>query len=225
MIDDLKFMSGKQKRDSAAPVAPKSHGDEQGGSETSDESDEEVPVFQHWNPDQLEVEIDEANAYHQLELMDWWKFSPGAIKGIISVVTQLDNSTLDELKYCQIAVSSNKKPTDATVRAMTYNGKRWIGHNLETPLKDIAKGDAVDPKKGHDLPERPEKPKACLKCLKRTRSPGDEDSSDEDGRPGRGDAPPQDEGDQMDTDTPASQPPVSKKKKQRPPKESPGTVR
>ena len=29
----------------------------------------------------------------------------------------------------------------------------------------------------------------------------------------------------MDTDTPASQPPVSKKKKQKPPKESPGTVR
>ena len=143
-------MSGKQKRNSAAPVAPKSRDGDQGGSETSEESNEEVPVFQHWNPDQLEVEIDEGNTYHQLELMDWWKFSPVAIKGITTVIRQLDDTALEELKYCQIAVSSSKKPTDATVRAMTYNGKRWIRHNLDTPLRDNAKVDAVDPKVVHD---------------------------------------------------------------------------
>ena len=75
-------MSGKQKHDSAAPVAPKSRDDEQGVSETSDESDEEVPVFQHWNPDQLEVEVDEGNAYHQFEFMDKWKFSQGRSRGL-----------------------------------------------------------------------------------------------------------------------------------------------
>ena len=85
------------------------------------------------------------------------------MKGIISIAKQLDEDFMDDLKYCQIAVSSSKKPTDATVRAMTWNGKRWMGHDLEVPMKDIAKGDAVDPKVGLTLPEKPEKPRACLK--------------------------------------------------------------
>ena len=211
-------MSGKQKRDSAAPVAPKSRDGGQRRSETSEESDDDVPIFQHWNPDQLEIVIDEENAYHQLELMDWWKFSPVAIKGILSVVKQLDGNAMEDLKYCQVAVSSTKKPTDATVRAMTYNGKRWIGHDLETPLKDIAKSDAVDPKIGRVLPERPEKPKACLKCLKRTRNPEESDSSDGDG-PGQGGDTQEDRDDPRGRNSPPP-PPVIPKKKKKVPKET-----
>ena len=80
-------MSGKKKRESAASVTPKSRGKEEGtGSEASDSSSEEYPTFQSWAPDQMEVQIMEENAYHKLELMDWWKFSPVAIKGITSVV-------------------------------------------------------------------------------------------------------------------------------------------
>ena len=94
------------------------------GSEASESSVEEYPTFQSWAPDQLEEQIPEDNAYHKLELMDWWKFTPVAVKGIISVAQQLNSAALEDVKYCQIAVSTNKKPTEATVRAMTYNGKR-----------------------------------------------------------------------------------------------------
>ena len=112
-------MSGKNKRGSAASVTPKSHEtQERERSEASDSSTEEYPTFQSWAPDQLEVQILEDNSYHKLELMDWWRFSPVAIKGIISVVQQMDVDVLDDLKYCQIAVSTSKKPTEATVRQL-----------------------------------------------------------------------------------------------------------
>ena len=69
---------------------------------------------------------------------------------------------------------------------MTFNGKRWIGHDLEVPLENIAKGGGVDGKVGLTLPDKPDKPKACLKCLKRTRSPEEDDPSDGDDKSNQG---------------------------------------
>ena len=109
-------MSAKKKRESAASATPKSRSKEKKTmSEASDSSSEEYPTFQSWAPDQMEVHIMEENAYHKLELMDWWKFSPVAIKGITLVVQQLIPTVLEDLRYCQIALSTNNKPTESTV--------------------------------------------------------------------------------------------------------------
>ena len=76
-------MPPKSQRKQTAPVAPTTNADnEQQQTDNSESSEEETGEYRSWNPDQLEIEILD-NPYHELELMDWWKFPPVAVKGII----------------------------------------------------------------------------------------------------------------------------------------------
>ena len=47
-----------------------------------------------------------------------------------------------ETRYCQLTVSTERKPEDhAKMRFMTFNGKRWVGHDLAQPITTIARSD------------------------------------------------------------------------------------
>ena len=114
-----------------------------------------------------------ANAYHWLATVNWRDFSPAAVKGIIALAKQLapaePGAEENPLKYCQIAVSEKKAPDSKTIRAMTFNGKRWVGHDLERKLKDIKLDGEVkrNDKNRMPLPELLDEPLGWLFCAKR----------------------------------------------------------
>ena len=109
--------------------------------------------------------MDWSNPYNFLARIDWRKYSPAAIKGIAAMAKQLEPES--ETRYCQLTVSTERKPEDhSKMRFMTFNGKRWVGHDLAQPIVTIAKSDKVPPddRKGIPLPVLPEDPGKCLKC-------------------------------------------------------------
>ena len=76
------------------------------------------------------------------------------------------------MKYCQIAVSTSRKPTSSDeVKTMVFNGKRWVGYDLKKPLDKLKPRDLTDPsdKKGMNLPELPPSPDKCPACNSRYR--------------------------------------------------------
>ena len=129
-----------------------------------DLSDPNINDFDHlWRLD--EEDIDWSNPYNFLARVDWRKYSPAAIKGIAAMAKQLEPES--ETRYCQLTVSTERKPEDhSKMRFMTFNGKRWVGHDLAQSIVTIARSDKVPPddRKGIPLPVLPESPGKCLKC-------------------------------------------------------------
>ena len=127
-------------------------------------SDPNINDFDHvWRLD--EEDIDWTNPYNFLSRIDWRAYSPAAVKGIAAMAKQLEPES--ETRYCQLTVSTERKPEDhAKMRFMTFNGKRWVGHDLAQPITTIARSDKVPPedRKGIPLPVLPGSPGKCLKC-------------------------------------------------------------
>ena len=74
---------------------------------------------------------------------------------------------MSKMKYCQIAVSTSRNPTSSDeVKTMVFNGKRWVGYDLEKPLDKLKPRDLTDPSdmKGMKLPELPPSPDKCPAC-------------------------------------------------------------
>ena len=127
-------------------------------------SDPNINDFDHkWRLD--EEDIDFTNPYNFLSRIDWREYSPAAVKGIAAKAKQLEPES--ETRYCQLTVFTERKPEDqAKMRYMTFNGKRWVGHDLAQPITSIARSDKVPPedRKGIPLPVLPGSPGKCLKC-------------------------------------------------------------
>ena len=86
-------------------------------------------------------------------------------------------------KYCHIAVSTDRTAEDPDkLGTMVFNGKRWVGHDLEKPIHTLKRKDVNKSKEGLPLASPTTKPARCPGCsnYRKRRSVGtDEDSSDE----------------------------------------------
>ena len=141
-----------------------------------EDSDPEVSL----EPVGLEA-VDSTNPYHRLARTNWYDYTPAQIRGIAAVAAQLAPGSAT--KYCQIAVSTDRTAEDPDrLRTMVYNGKRWVGHDLERPIHTLKKRDVNKSKEGLPLASPTTKPARCPGCsnYRKRRSVGtDEDSSDE----------------------------------------------
>ena len=140
-----------------------------------EDSDPEVSL----EPVGLET-VDSTNPYHRLARTNWYDYTPAQIRGIAAVAAQLAPGSAT--RYCQIAVSTDRTAEDPDkLRTMVFNGKRWVGHDLEKPIHTLKKRDVNKSKEGLPLASPTAKPMKCPGCsnYRKRRSVGtDEDSSD-----------------------------------------------
>ena len=99
---------------------------------TESESEDSDPVvsLETWAS---KKESAEENSYETLERIRWRELPPWAAKGMAALAKQF--KTDSKMKYCQIAVSTSRNPTSSDeVKTMVFNGKRWVGYDLESRL-------------------------------------------------------------------------------------------
>ena len=83
------------------------------------------------------------NSYETLERTRWGELPPWAAKGMAALANQFKVDS--KMKYCQIAVSTSRNPPSSDeVKTMMFDGKRWVGYDLEQPLDKLKPRDLKD---------------------------------------------------------------------------------